>query len=433
MRRFIFSALIGCLFLPIGTKAANSIEVNGTSIAKDAVYTQPFCVDQPIVFHPQGDCIDRIEWSFGDGTTMVSTADEDVQHSYSTTNWYPIEARIYCATTMSEEIYSFTIRAIRPDTVVADAKHVCFTIDEYNADKAHCDELIANGSVETQQAECWDTVYVYYTFYGVESEEEVGPFSGLNSVEVYGKTYYSDADVVDTLINEQGCNHYRRYHVSVVSCLEMSLLYPNEMGDYQACLGDNMDVMYTKSKGTIQSARFKVEGVLDEALTISNDNVANSTITLPTSKIKKPGRYHGVIAIDDQYCDPLSLPLDFDINYPSSIFKYKFTNVLAVYNKEHNGGYEFTGYQWYLNGRAIEGATQAVYYHGKPFSVGDEVYVELTDVNGLTLPSCPQTIEEVPDYSPQPAEAQAQKMMLNNRIVIRQGGRTFDIYGQRVQ
>ena len=143
------------------------------------------------------------------------------------------------------------------------------------------------------------------------------------------------------------------------------------------------------------------------------------------------------MAVADEYCDSLFLPLDFDIYYPENIFKLKFNDVMAVYQKGHGGntGYEFTAYQWYVNGSAVEGATESVYYHGKSFSVGDEVWVELTTPDGMTLRSCPKTIkeEDLRDYTAKPTQATARKMILNDRIVIQKGERTFDIYGQRVR
>ena len=99
---------------------ATTITLNGTLINAGDTYVQPFCVDQDLVFEASdlGDCVERIEWNFGDGTTATSTTATGwkVTHSYTVTNWYPLEARFYCADpTQYEEIYSFTFRVIRPE------------------------------------------------------------------------------------------------------------------------------------------------------------------------------------------------------------------------------------------------------------------------------------------------------------------------------
>ena len=200
MRRFFLSLLCG---LPLLGLHATTITLNGTLINAGDTYVQPFCVDQDLVFEASdlGGCVERIEWNFGDGTTATSTTATGwkVTHSYTVTNWYPLEARFYCADpTQYEEIYSFTFRVIRPDTVVAEAQKECFTIDYYAAHKAECDELIANGKSWSEQENCWETVYTYHMFYGVETAEQIGPFAGVDSVTVFGKTYYADADVEDS-------------------------------------------------------------------------------------------------------------------------------------------------------------------------------------------------------------------------------------------
>ena len=109
--------------------------------------------------------------------------------------------------------------------------------------------------------------------------------------------------------------------------------------------------------------------------------------------------------------------------------------MLAVYKPGYGGniGYEFVAYQWYLNGRAISGATESVYCHPEPFQPNDEVYVILTEQNGLRLPSCTQVLTEIPDYEPTSNQAPAQKKLLHQRIVIQIGDATYDIYGQRVE
>lgn len=109
--------------------------------------------------------------------------------------------------------------------------------------------------------------------------------------------------------------------------------------------------------------------------------------------------------------------------------------MLAVYKKGYGGNtsYEFVAYQWYRNGELIPGATESIYHTDAPFNEGDTYYVELTDQNGMKLPSCSQRIETVPDYNPQPNAMPAQKQLINNRIYILREGRTYDTYGQRVK
>ena len=421
------------------------VEVGGQRFIDQDWGDEPFCIDDELTFNPQigTDVIDKVVWDFGDGTTATTTREEGIEakHVYSTPNWYTVEARISAhkdcpATTYPEETVTFTFRIVRPDTVVAGAMHECFTPEEYAADPHYCDSLMEFGSDSVVQKACWDTVYIYRVVYGLETEETLPDFEGRDSIEVFGKMYYSDTVVVDTLLNDAFCNHYRKYRVSVITCLGMDV--SNNIGQQHACPGKEVEVSYTKTKGTIASARFVVPGLIDEAVTIPNDNhLSPVSLSLPTYSIEKAGRYHGALVVDDYYCDSLVFPVDFDIYYPKDIFKYKFNNVLAVYKKgtENNQYYDLADYtfQWYLNGEAIEGANQSVYHHGDSFEINDEVYVVFIDKSGFALPSCSQIIDKTPDYHPATTQAPAQKIMRNNRIVIRMGDKTYDVYGQRVE
>jgi hypothetical protein len=162
-------------------------------------------------------------------------------------------------------------------------------------------------------------------------------------------------------------------------------------------------------------------------------------VTLPINELK-PNHYTAKIQVEDMNSDNGCTPiaesplLDITVRYPEDIFAYKFNNVLAVYKKgsEHNKDYEFVAYQWYRNDKAIEGATESIYHTEAPFIAGDSYYVLLTDKNGLVLPSCPQIIDNVPNYTPQ-AKTAPYKKLVNNRIYIVVDEKMYDAYGKRVQ
>ena len=154
---------------------------------------------------------------------------------------------------------------------------------------------------------------------------------------------------------------------------------------------------------------------------------------LPTIDLK-PNIYKAHITVQDTICDRTrEFPLDFSIYYPTDVFKYKFNNILAVYNKENNGGYDFTAYQWMLNGVPIEGATSSVYHIDTTFVIGQRYSVLLTRSDGVVLPSCWLEIEKVPEYTTVTSNAPATKHLINQRVIIRKDDKDYNIYGQRVK
>ena len=417
--------------------------VNGETFTNGYRSDKKYCFGDEILFDANvgTDAISRVDWNFGDGTSEYY-GPSTTSHSYTSPGWYDVTAALYghqVCTTESEQYLgsvSFSFRIVRPDTVFGDIVPVCISLEEYKADPASWDDSIAHPQIKEVQEHCYDTVVLNYVIYNRETEEFRDTIIGKDIAYGYnGKAYYASQDVVDTILNAAECNHYIRYYVKVITCLDITV-NNNPAGQY-ACPGDNFTVTYTKTKGDIEGMSIlKIPGYADQEIDIPNRNVTDASLTIPVESITKPGIYKAQLLIKDENCgDTKSFDIDFRIFYPEDIFAYKFNNVLAVYKKGYGGNtsYEFVAYQWYRNGELIPGATESIYHTDAPFNEGDTYYVELTDQNGMKLPSCSQRIETVPDYNPQPNAMPAQKQLINNRIYILREGRTYDTYGQRVK
>lgn len=62
--------------------------------------------------------------------------------------------------------------------------------------------------------------------------------------------------------------------------------------------------------------------------------------------------------------------------------------ILALYAKDYNGGYDWQSFQWYCDGEKMEGATESYIYLDLD-CVGREYYCLITDMNGVSIPTCP--------------------------------------------
>lgn len=419
------------------------VNVNGETFINGYRSGKKYCFGDEITFDANvgTDQISRVDWNFGDGTTEYY-GPSTTSHTYTSPGWYDVTAALYghqVCTTESEQYLgsvSFSFRIVRPDTVFGDIVPVCISLEDYKADPARWDDSIAHPQIKEVQEHCYDTVVLNYVIYNRETEEFRDTIIGKDIAYGYnGKAYYASQDVVDTVLNTAECNHYIRYYVKVITCLDITV--NNTPAGQYACPGDNFAVTYTKTKGDIEGMSIlKIPGYADQEIDIPNRNVTDASLTIPVESITKPGIYKAQLLIKDENCgDTKSFDIDFKIFYPEDIFAYKFNNVLAVYKKGYGGNtsYEFVAYQWYRNGELIPGATESIYHTDAPFNEGDTYYVELTDQNGMKLPSCSQRIETVPDYNPQPNAMPAQKQLINNRIYILREGRTYDTYGQRVK
>ena len=422
------------------------VNVNGITFVSGYRSDDKFCVDSELNFDAAvgTDAITRVDWTFGDGTTELYGMPQTT-HFYTSPGWYDVSAKLYghqvCASTDEMELgtVQFSFRVVRADTIIVAPTKVCLTKEEQdsiitNYGQAYLDNLIEEGeqTILNPDAACYEDKQLSWVKYGLETEYIYND-TVRDGITIDGHYYDEDAVVtrVLTKANQYKCDSIVTCSLTVLTCLKISV-----EAAVTACQGENAALTYKRTKGHMSAGWFEIPGLVKEAVSY-DDNYNQGEFVLPVSTLSKAGMYQGTLYLVDRDCgDTLQLPVNVAIHYPSSIFRFKFNNVLAVYQ---NAGYTFTAYQWYVNGQPVDGATESIYYlgQGEKFNEGDIVYVMLTDQNGLMLPSCPQTLTDIQDYNPEeegdePAAA-AQKRIVNRRLVIIKGDDVYDIYGQKVQ
>ena len=326
----------------------------------------------------------------------------------------------------------FTFRIVRPDTVFY-YEHDCLEEDYTGEIKndtiwptniVDCDTVKVTVKMYGQNSSKMDTVYAEDSYY--ESMNGITYPQDPNNPLEYEQTITLNLTELFGTKNASDCDSIIYRHIKITTCLSMNIV--NDTAAQHFCPGETYDVPYTFIKGTIGDTYF----IMDNEKTPVTAN--GGFITIPVDNLK-PGKYQSLITVDDPNCErTLQFPLDLTVFFPKDIFAYKFNNVLAVYKNGYGGntGYDFVAYQWFKNGTPIEGATQSIYHTAEPFTLGDEYFVVLTDKNGMTLPSCSQTINDVPDFN-QPNAAPAKKVLSNQHMYIVREGQTYTIYGHRVQ
>lgn len=421
------------------------VNVEGETFTNGYRSESKFCFGDSLSFDAKigTDEISRVDWTFGDGTTEYYGTPQ-IKHKYTTPGWYDVTAELYGHQVCTEEDnvwlgrVQFSFRVVRADTIPVAPRDSCLTIQQQEqivAEKGqqHLDSLVTYGetTIINPDAPCYEDKLFSFVKYGLETERI---FDSIvrDGAEINGRWYESDAVVTWTVEKPHKCPQHFTCNLTVITCLKIDV--PNNPATQFICPGENLEIPYTRTKGHISNATFSVPGLIDKADVTFDDNANNGTFILPTSSIEKAGIYKGTLYIEDHYCDSvIAVPIDFTVKYPSDIFKFKFNNVLAVYQ---NTGYEFTAYQWVVNDKPVLDANSSIYYlgQGNTFNEGDVVYVLLTDKDGLVLPSCPQTLTDIQDYNPEPEEpAQARKKIVDRRFVIQRGEDIYDIYGQKVK
>lgn len=447
------------------------VKVNGMTFNDGYRSDKPFCLDSVFHFNAKvgTDEITRVDWDFGDGTTE-DFGGLQTTHVYTSPGWYDVTAYRYgqqvCTNIPESDLgpvtFSFYVR--KADIIMVEPKDSCLSLKQQDSiiakeGKAYLDNLVQNGQREiiNDDAPCYEDKLVSMVFYGLETEETKDTITGNDYAVGYnGKGYDTPTDVTDTAYNSSGCYHFVHYFMNILSCVDLTFLGSEER---HICPGEDLRVDYDFAKGSLKdidddghNAVLKVAGHKDQFFTIPNENTKRPvlyypTMTLPTSEIKKPGHYFAQIEVEDEHCKQTkTIPIDFYVDYPKNIMKYKFNNVIAVYKPEHGGndGYEFTNYEWHLVRNSQDtilaaGPNMDVLYLGEgiSFEKGDLVYVILTDKGGVIGPlrSCKLEIVNVPNYDTTSNQnpAPATKRMVNRQIIIEKGDQSYNIYGQRVR
>lgn len=225
--------------------------------------------------------------------------------------------------------------------------------------------------------------FAYYALNGVEN----APLEGLVAGDYELTVYVQHGTVL--------CE--RTETVTVAStCLVLDV----EDGPYETC-ADAPEVLvpYTVQDGVMnvydvafdEAAR---QAGFEDAAAIAA--TADSWFVLPMPQVSapayvRPGHYAATITFPGQPCDT-AVVVPFSILYPSSILSQRWENVLFVQNADYNGGYDFSAYQWYKGGEAIEGATASYLHVPEGLDTSAEYSVALTrSDDGVTVPTCPVT------------------------------------------
>ena len=429
----------------VGSSAVKrGVAVDGENYTEGYISETVYCIGTEISFDAQvgTDVIDKVDWDFGDGVSELGGTPQ-TKHTYDSPGWYDITANIYahkeCPYSQypAEEV-KFSFRVRRPDTIKTVVRGDCLAWDDTTTPTQEIDSVQPDNCAT-------DNFEIRTIVHGRDTRDELDTvITARDSVYIpeEKKWYYSHSfpqgkgivEGTTERTNADGCTHTHayKYDLTILTCLEMDV--PNNPDQSYICPDSNEEMFsipFHYVKGQISESHLLLgeEDLVLEPLIDTNDTV----LQVATSSLK-PGSYNARISVYDSVCDQ-TLTWDYNllVYYPSNIFKLKFGNVFAVYLSAFNGGYEFTGYQWYKDGQPIEGATSSIYHTEEPFPAGATYYVLLTRKDGVVLPSCEQTIPEAADGSNVQKAPAAEKVLRNSRLYIRVEDAIYNVYGNRVE
>ncbi|MCQ2310788.1 MAG: hypothetical protein MJZ64_03455 [Paludibacteraceae bacterium] len=203
----------------------------------------------------------------------------------------------------------------------------------------------------------------------------------------------------------------------------------------EMCFGEPY-MLTVQNASTVDSFAVWVQCRKDTQRYVYNGHQDVVTAVLPNDAFS-PGLCTMHIQTFFAQCDTLTDTLNMVVNLkPSLVVEARFDDVLVLLNEQYNGGYSYASYQWYKEGKKMNGATESFY--ALPDSrIKDEVYsVRVVLSDGTPLWICPFTFAELKaktDISDVLEDVtSAQRVLYKGMLYIQTGGVWHSVLGQPV-
>lgn len=261
-------------------------------------------------------------------------------------------------------------------------------------------------TVESVGFACDSVVYLQLTVLPISEltidttiiEGETFMWQGVDSLYAeHGTCVY-----VDTLVNALDCDSILTLNLQV---LENNVIVHN-LDVVEMCADDSVVQMMIEWEGYIDSlGLYFVRDTLDSIEIGLRDTIVampvDGNLSIPINSCVRAGVYGVNVTGYFRQQVLFEEHTTLKVLYPSSVLEQRWDDVICVLTSGHNGGYDFTAFQWYKDGNPLAGETG--YYLNQKLERGAEYSALLTEQNGTQLMTCPIRIGyEQPEISVEP-------------------------------
>lgn len=287
---------------------------------------------------------------------------------------------------------------------------------EYKKNCWGCDSITV---LNLEVAPIPDDVHVYDTI--CSSGEYI--FNGRNITET--------GDYKDKLLTVHGCDSVVWLHLKRE--LPMGISVPKE---YRFACADasklEIEFDFVDTLRSPEEYSLEFDNLAISAGFENQENIviaeSGNIVNIPIPNNCRPNNYSATIIFKDPsaICGDISVSVDFDVYYSSTILQSKFDNLITVLDETANGGYSFVEgeYIWFLNGDTIDGINTPYLYLGENVVFGPEdcYFLELKRVDDgvvmRTCPICPKMETDIDDIYELEEILPVTLFEKNQRIVI---------------
>lgn len=354
------------------TNASHIVYINRETL--DSVYTDE---------SPQ-----EVIWHFGDGQTEVNNGTE-------LTHLYPEEGGEfvpYVVASMSDGVCTDTLYldTLRLPNIKAADTDTTYHLCEGDSYTLPTGKVVYNDTtytwVSTNKYGCEATNAIRVQFHKPSKSVRTEELCEGGYVDFEGKRY-TETGVYDVhLKTVYGCDSLLQLNLTILPRLVVDV--PDTM---IMCADDPvLNIPYRPLAGRLSGVAvyFPISAV-EQGMHEVYEYLPGEEVVIPMPKegMLRADTYPLVLDFGAPDCpaDPVQMVLQ--VYYSSLIIEQK-NDLIALLNTEYNGGYTWTQYQWYCNGRPMENA-QTSYIVMDDSQIGNEFYCVLMRPDGVEMPTCP--------------------------------------------
>ena len=209
--------------------------------------------------------------------------------------------------------------------------------------------------------------------------------------------------------DENGCTYTEYLHLTV-ALKSIEKTENIEITIAEQCAGAGVleiELQYSGAKPTSVLLHFSEEA-LRNGFADSEYMIEDDKISIPYNA--RAGRYS--VEIQVFYNGELqnTSTHDFNLLFPSTVLEQGWMDAVFVLTHDYNGGYDFTDFQWYKDGRELTGEKGPYLYQS--LTIGSEYAALLTEKSGLKLMTCPLVAMSQSDVSLYPTVCNVRQQLL---------------------
>ena len=201
----------------------------------------------------------------------------------------------------------------------------------------------------------------------------------------------------DTLLSQKGCDSIV-YMLSLDVKSEQMVVTPTITTE--TCTDDDAVVITVSSASDAPltyDLTFAPQAVAQGFVNLSNEPVPATgiiSVSIPqgadSTQYVRPDDYSLTLTLRDDCGHTVDYPLSFRLLYPAWLIQQRWRDVMALYNTQYNGGYDFSIIRWYLDGNEVQGQGEHNgYLYMSPRLQPGTYWVQLTRRDdGKTIRTC---------------------------------------------